>query len=33
MREDTGGRPAELYSYDQEQFRFAPSLGLSLPRA
>ena len=33
MREDTGGRPAELFSYDQEQFRFAPSLGLSLPRA
>ncbi|MCR6660772.1 MAG: NAD regulator [Asticcacaulis sp.] len=33
MREDTGGRPAELYAYDQEQFRFAPSLGLSLPRA
>jgi hypothetical protein len=33
MREDTGGRPAELYSYDQDQFRFAPSLGLSLPRA
>jgi hypothetical protein len=33
MREDTGGRPAELYTYDQEQFRFAPSLGLSLPRA
>jgi hypothetical protein len=33
MREDTGGRPAELYTYDEEQFRFAPSLGLSLPRA
>jgi len=33
MREDTGGRPAELYSYDQDEFRFAPSLGLSLPRA
>ena len=33
MREDTGGRPAELYTYDKEQFRFAPSLGLSLPRA
>lgn len=33
MREDTGGRPAELYSYDREQFRFSPSLGLSLPRA
>ena len=33
MREDTGGRPAELYSYDHDQFRFSPSLGLSLPRA
>ena len=33
MRAATGGRPAELYTYDQEQFRFAPSLGLSLPRA
>ena len=33
MREDTGGRPAELYSYNREQFRFSPSLGLSLPRA
>jgi hypothetical protein len=33
MREDTGGRPAELYSYDREHFRFSPSLGLSLPRA
>lgn len=33
MREDTGGRPAELYSYDQDQFRFGPALGLSLPRA
>lgn len=33
MREDTGGRPAELFSYDREQFRFSPSLGLSLPRA
>ena len=33
MREDTGGRPAELYSYDRERFRFSPSSGLSLPRA
>ncbi len=33
MREDTGGRPAELYSYNRDQFRFSPSLGLSLPRA
>lgn len=33
MREDTGGRPAELYSYNREQFRFSPSSGLSLPRA
>ncbi|MGA9658675.1 MAG: NAD regulator [Asticcacaulis sp.] len=33
MRDDTGGRPAELYSYDDGQFRFGPSLGLSLPRA
>jgi len=33
MREDTGGRPAALYSYDRDQFRFSPSLGLSLPRA
>ncbi len=33
MREDTGGRPAELYSYNQDQFRFSPSSGLSLPRA
>ena len=33
MREDTGGRPAELYSYDRELFRFSPSSGLSLPRA
>jgi len=33
MHEDTGGRPAELYSYNREQFRFSPSSGLSLPRA
>jgi hypothetical protein len=33
MRDDTGGRPAELYRYDREHFRFSPSLGLSLPRA
>ena len=33
MREDTGGRPAELYRYNREQFRFSPSLGLSMPRA
>ncbi|MDV6329574.1 NrtR DNA-binding winged helix domain-containing protein [Asticcacaulis sp. 201] len=33
MREDTGGRPAELYSYNRDQFHFSPSLGLSLPRA
>jgi len=33
MRDDTGGRPAALYSYDRDQFRFSPSLGLSLPRA
>jgi hypothetical protein len=33
MREDTGGRPAELYSYDREHFRFGPAQGLSLPRA
>ena len=33
MLEDTGGRPAELYSYNREQFRFSPSSGLSLPRA
>jgi len=33
MREDTGGRPAALYGYDRDQFRFSPSLGLSLPRA
>lgn len=32
MRVDTGGRPAELYSYDRDHFRFSPSLGLSLPR-
>lgn len=32
-REDTGGRPAELYGYNRDQFRFNPSLGLSLPRA
>ncbi|MFT4090383.1 MAG: NAD regulator [Asticcacaulis sp.] len=31
-REDTGGRPAELYVYNRDQFRFSPSLGLSLPR-
>ena len=33
MREDTGGRPAELYAYDRDRYRFSPSLGLSLPRA
>ena len=33
LREDTGGRPAALYRYDRDQFRFSPSLGLSLPRA
>ena len=33
MRDDTGGRPAALYRYDRDQFRFSPSLGLSLPRA
>ncbi len=33
MREDTGGRPAELYGYDRDLFRFSPSSGLSLPRA
>lgn len=33
MHDDTGGRPAELYSYNREQFRFSPSSGLSLPRA
>ncbi|MBW8733426.1 MAG: NAD regulator [Asticcacaulis sp.] len=33
LRDDTGGRPAELHSYNHEQFRFSPSLGLSLPRA
>jgi hypothetical protein len=33
MREDTGGRPAELYAYDRDRFRFSPSSGLSLPRA
>ncbi len=33
LRDDTGGRPAELHSYNREQFRFSPSLGLSLPRA
>ncbi|MGZ3305766.1 MAG: NUDIX hydrolase [Asticcacaulis sp.] len=33
MREDTGGRPAALYRYDRDRFRFSPSLGLSLPRA
>ncbi len=33
MREDTGGRPAALYRYDRDLFRFSPSLGLSLPRA
>lgn len=33
MREDTGGRPAALYGYDRDLFRFSPSLGLSLPRA
>lgn len=32
MRDDTGGRPAELYAYDRDRFRFSPSLGLSLPR-
>ncbi|ESQ80440.1 NAD regulator [Asticcacaulis sp. YBE204] len=32
-RDDTGGRPAELYAYNRDQFRFSPSLGLSLPRA
>jgi len=32
MKEDTGGRPAELYAFDRERFRFSPSLGLSLPR-
>lgn len=32
MREDTGGRPAELYSYNRDRFRFSPSSGLSLPR-
>lgn len=31
-RDDTGGRPAELYVYNRDQFRFSPSLGLSLPR-
>jgi hypothetical protein len=33
MRDDTGGRPAELYAYDRERFRISPSSGLSLPRA
>ncbi|MDI7774244.1 NAD regulator [Asticcacaulis sp. EMRT-3] len=33
LREDTGGRPAELYAYDRDRFRFSPSSGLSLPRA
>lgn len=33
MKDDTGGRPAELYAFDRERFRFSPSLGLSLPRA
>ena len=33
VREDTGGRPAELYTYSRDQFRFSPSSGLSLPRA
>jgi hypothetical protein len=33
MREDTGGRPAELFTYDVERFHFSPSSGLSLPRA
>ena len=33
MHEDTGGRPAELYAYDRDRFRFSPSSGLSLPRA
>lgn len=32
-REDTGGRPAELYVCNRDLFRFSPSLGLSLPRA
>ncbi|ESQ76439.1 NAD regulator [Asticcacaulis sp. AC402] len=32
LREDTGGRPAELYRYDRDRFRFSPSSGLSLPR-
>ncbi len=32
-RDDTGGRPAELYSYDRDHFRFGPAQGLSLPRA
>ncbi len=30
-KDDTGGRPAELYSYNRDQFRFSPSQGLSLP--
>ncbi|MGN6422527.1 MAG: NUDIX hydrolase [Asticcacaulis sp.] len=33
MRDDTGGRPAELYAYDRDRFRVSPSSGLSLPRA
>ncbi len=33
MRDDTGGRPAELYRYDRDVFRFSPSSGLGLPRA
>lgn len=33
MRDDTGGRPAELYAYDRDRFRFSPSSGLTLPRA
>lgn len=33
MREDTGGRPAALYTYDRNRFRFSPSSGLGLPRA
>jgi len=33
MKVDTGGRPAELYSYNRDAFRFSPSSGLSLPRA
>jgi hypothetical protein len=33
LRDDTGGRPAELHRYDRDRFRFSPSSGLSLPRA